>query len=133
MRHSALHLKLKPEADVLPFKARGGDPGAIRTRDPQIRNLMLYPAELRGLRDAGVSRRRQVAAPGNLGQLPSRRNRRMKQRRSDGQFGALRLHPIWPKYLYLRFKVDFGCMHHSATRIDCCLRRLPDFQNEGGA
>ena len=25
-----------------------GDPGAIRTRDPQIRNLMLYPAELRG-------------------------------------------------------------------------------------
>jgi hypothetical protein len=24
-----------------------GDPGAIRTRDPQIRNLMLYPAELR--------------------------------------------------------------------------------------
>lgn len=25
-----------------------GDPGAIRTHDPQIRNLMLYPAELRG-------------------------------------------------------------------------------------
>jgi hypothetical protein len=25
-----------------------GDPGAIRTRGPQIRNLMLYPAELRG-------------------------------------------------------------------------------------
>lgn len=24
-----------------------GDPGAIRTRDPQIRNLVLYPAELR--------------------------------------------------------------------------------------
>ncbi len=24
-----------------------GDPGAIRTRDPQIRNLMLYPTELR--------------------------------------------------------------------------------------
>ena len=24
-----------------------GDPDAIRTRDPQIRNLMLYPAELR--------------------------------------------------------------------------------------
>src|SRR5437868_9060697 len=28
---------------------RCGDPGAIRTRGPQIRNLMLYPAELRGL------------------------------------------------------------------------------------
>ena len=27
---------------------RCGDPGAIRTHDPQIRNLMLYPAELRG-------------------------------------------------------------------------------------
>ena len=26
----------------------GGDPGRIRTCDPQIRNLMLYPAELRG-------------------------------------------------------------------------------------
>ena len=25
----------------------GGDPGGIRTHDPQIRNLMLYPAELR--------------------------------------------------------------------------------------
>ena len=25
-----------------------GDPGRIRTCDPQIRNLMLYPAELRG-------------------------------------------------------------------------------------
>ncbi len=28
-----------------------GDPDAIRTRDPQIRNLMLYPAELRGPSD----------------------------------------------------------------------------------
>ncbi len=27
---------------------RFGDPGRIRTCDPQIRNLMLYPAELRG-------------------------------------------------------------------------------------
>ena len=25
-----------------------GDPERIRTADPQIRNLMLYPAELRG-------------------------------------------------------------------------------------
>lgn len=27
--------------------AKNGAPGAIRTRGPQIRNLMLYPAELR--------------------------------------------------------------------------------------
>jgi hypothetical protein len=27
-----------------------GDPGWIRTSDPQLRRLMLYPAELRGLR-----------------------------------------------------------------------------------
>jgi hypothetical protein len=26
-----------------------GDPDRIRTCDPQIRNLMLYPTELRGL------------------------------------------------------------------------------------
>ncbi len=32
-----------------------GDPGAIRTRDPQIRNLVLYPAELRGLNDLAYS------------------------------------------------------------------------------
>ena len=25
------------------------DPGAIRTRDPQLRRLLLYPAELRDL------------------------------------------------------------------------------------
>lgn len=31
------------------WPAMAGDPGAIRTRDPQIRNLVLYPAELRGL------------------------------------------------------------------------------------
>ena len=28
-----------------------GDPGRIRTCDPQIRNLMLCPAELRGLQE----------------------------------------------------------------------------------
>jgi len=27
---------------------RNGDPGAIRTRDPQLRRLVLYPAELPG-------------------------------------------------------------------------------------
>ncbi len=33
-----------------------GGPGAIRTPDPQIRSLMLYPAELRVLMRVGFSR-----------------------------------------------------------------------------
>ena len=36
-----------------------GDPGVIRTRDPQIRNLMLYPTELRGQPMGGREARRQ--------------------------------------------------------------------------
>ena len=32
-----------------------GEPGAIRTPDPQIRSLMLYPAELRVHRGAAFS------------------------------------------------------------------------------
>ena len=28
---------------------KSGVPGGIRTHDPEIRNLVLYPAELRGL------------------------------------------------------------------------------------
>ena len=37
---------------TLPLEVRaiGSAPGAIRTHDPRIRNPMLYPAELRGLR-----------------------------------------------------------------------------------
>jgi hypothetical protein len=31
------------------FEPIGGDPGRIRTCGLQIRNLMLYPTELRGL------------------------------------------------------------------------------------
>lgn len=34
-----------------------GGPDAIRTRDPQIRNLMLYPAELRGRRASFSTKR----------------------------------------------------------------------------
>jgi hypothetical protein len=38
----------KAEADlVFNFKGEIGAPGTIRTSDPQIRSLMLYPAELR--------------------------------------------------------------------------------------
>ena len=29
-------------------REESGDPGAIRTRDPQLRRLVLYPAELPG-------------------------------------------------------------------------------------
>ena len=36
-----------------------GDPGVIRTRDPQIRNLMLYPTELRGQPMGDSEARRQ--------------------------------------------------------------------------
>ena len=43
-----------------------GAPGTIRTSDPQIRSLMLYPAELRariggGLIEAGARARKCVA------------------------------------------------------------------------
>src|SRR5215468_7629489 len=40
-----------------------GAPGEIRTPDPQIRSLMLYPAELRALRNkagVAVSRRQEM-------------------------------------------------------------------------
>src|SRR5687767_10120671 len=33
---------------------KNGAPGRIRTHDPQIRSLVLYPAELRALRPAGT-------------------------------------------------------------------------------
>ena len=35
---------------------KNGAPGAIRTRGPQIRNLMLYPAELRVPADGSIAR-----------------------------------------------------------------------------
>ena len=50
---------------------RSGAPGRIRTHDPQIRSLVLYPAELpvlpgsRGIRKRGrkaIASRRRVAA-----------------------------------------------------------------------
>jgi hypothetical protein len=40
----------------------GGAPGTIRTSDPQIRSLMLYPAELR----ARVSPSRPANRPGRF-------------------------------------------------------------------
>jgi hypothetical protein len=35
-------------------KESDGDPGAIRTRDPQLRRLVLYPAELPGHNPGGT-------------------------------------------------------------------------------
>ena len=46
-----------------------GAPGTIRTSDPQIRSLMLYPAELRARNDASLVRHvaeRKPVAPKTL-------------------------------------------------------------------
>jgi len=45
----ATHKKAKGTSMKPPYKPvmRFGDPGAIRTPDPQLRRLLLYPAELR--------------------------------------------------------------------------------------
>ncbi len=45
-------------------KRRNGGPGASRTPDPQIRSLVLYPAELRVRRRAVIYRRRLGDARG---------------------------------------------------------------------
>ena len=47
MRGCDTSILVNPSILVWPVGRLGGDPGAIRTRDPQIRNLVLYPAELR--------------------------------------------------------------------------------------
>ena len=38
-------------------KRKNGAPGAIRTPDPQIRSLVLYPAELRAPEAEGIAER----------------------------------------------------------------------------
>lgn len=42
--------KQKPNRTLFLFGFMLGDPDRIRTCDPQIRNLLLYPAELRNRR-----------------------------------------------------------------------------------
>src|SRR3546814_11044944 len=44
---NSLYRKKLPPACPATTRGRNGAPGAIRTPDPQIRSLMLYPAELR--------------------------------------------------------------------------------------
>ncbi len=36
------------EVQAVAKSLKSGDPGRIRTSDPQLRRLMLYPTELRG-------------------------------------------------------------------------------------
>ena len=107
----------------------GGDLGAIRTRDPQIRNLMLYPAELRGLKKASSAVGKRAVALRNLGQLFPRCNSPLQTGCSRDKLRSLRLSPLWPKYLWIRSKVDPGCMVLLETRTDCA--EAPDEQ--GGA
>lgn len=106
--------------------AAGGDPGAIRTRDPQIRNLMLYPAELRGLKNAHNTARKRAVALRNLGQLFPHCNSSLQAGCGQCKLHSLRLSPLWPKYLRIRSKVDSGCMNSLETREDCAV--APDEQ-----
>jgi hypothetical protein len=78
-------------------KYRSGAPGTIRTSDPQIRSLMLYPAELRARvslssraeRPVAVStkfcgkrprKRALLPAPGRIGKVRNGRRSRLKKR-----------------------------------------------------
>lgn len=98
-----------------------GDPGAIRTRDPQIRNLMLYPAELRGHPKGGSS---------YMARAPLCRATYVSSARAaiSGNSGVscipLHCFEIRPKYLGIRSKVDAGCMIR-LTRVQECRHRLP--------
>ena len=119
--------------DSRPTRKKDGDPGAIRTRDPQIRNLMLYPAELRGPKKLGdVSEGRGVVQR-NLGHLLLLGNRGLSSRAGRRVFASLRLSPIWPKYLGLRSKVDSGCMFHFepfAVPADMLAEKLSYFSSK---
>ncbi len=101
------------------FENVDGDPGAIRTRDPQIRNLMLYPAELRGPR----TRRR----PGALTSAPCGETyvSRGEPAIAGVQVvrGASLLRPaIGSTYLAVRSKVDAGCIPRKWTDLRPCSR-----------
>lgn len=88
-----------------------GDPGAIRTRDPRIRNPVLYPAELRGHPKGGI---------GRADEAPSCRATYVSSARAaisgNSGFSCIPLHcrAITPKYLGIRLKVNAGCMIHFA-------------------
>src|SRR5262249_51655243 len=80
--HSLQNCYLCPRNEVLPMwpewtLQRGGAPGGTRTPDPQVRSLMLYPAELR--------------ARAWLAQSSSRLPRRPERHRTQRAFGRRRL------------------------------------------
>lgn len=91
-----------------------GDPGAIRTRDPQIRNLMLYPAELRGLpamrRATGTTALRRATYVRSAGAAIVRN--------LSTAHHALPNPEVRPKYVSIRFKVDLGCMGAVLVRLE---------------
>ena len=96
----------------------GGDPGAIRTRDPQIRNLMLYPAELRGLpamrRNVCVTALRRATYVRSAGAAIARN--------PPAAHHPLHYAATTPKYVSILSKVDLGCMGEAPARLDCITR-----------
>jgi hypothetical protein len=53
-RHKGPKQKRPVDVSHWPFKYFYGAPGRIRTSDPQVRSLVLYPAELRARREANI-------------------------------------------------------------------------------
>lgn len=100
-----------------------GDPGAIRTRDPQIRNLMLYPAELRGHKTQWQWRSPPESAPRRETYVSRRVPAISGEQRSPGQ--PLPRRANGPKYLAVRSKVDIDSIHRS--------RACPDRGSSGSA
>lgn len=100
------------------FAGNSGDPGAIRTRDPQIRNLMLYPAELRGL----PAMRRNSCATALRRATYVRSAGAAIVRSSTANYHPLPYVAVTPKYVPILFKVDFGCMGAPSARLNCGMR-----------
>ena len=88
------------------FKCLNGDPGAIRTRDPQIRNLMLYPAELRGHKKRWWCGALESAPRGET-YVSGREAAIVTKQGFRGS--ALRRRAISSKHLAVRSKIDIGC------------------------
>jgi hypothetical protein len=68
-----------PLAGLLAYHYKSGDPERIRTVDLQIRNLMLYPTELRGLK---IKQHECKAAKSHMGLLAAARSLRKQVRSS---------------------------------------------------
>ena len=125
---------------------RCGDPGAIRTHDPQIRNLMLYRSEtyvsariaaiagahcppVSGLFSvlfcAGSPAWADGAGP-LAGQCGQRSAHGRTGRRAFIVFPSLRPGRIDSKPLALRSKVDVSCVYHVRARMGCMMANDPE-------